>query len=427
MLDLKLIRQDGERVKRSLSRRHANPADVDSLLAFDEQHRALQVSGDALRQERNAASKEIGRLKQSGADASVAMEAVRVIGDQITAIETKIKQVEEDRKTLLMRIPNVLDDSVPEGQDSDDNVEVRRWGTPTAFDFEAKPHEELGLDLDLMDFERSAKLAGARFVTLKGWGARLERAMASFFLDKHTLEHGYTELLPPFISNRETMTANGNLPKFEEDLFGIREWDYFLIPTAEIPLTNFHRGEILEKTDLPKYYTAYTPCFRSEAGSAGKDTKGLIRVHQFSKVEMVKIVEPENSFDELEAMVANAETLLQALELPYRVVLLCGGDIGFNSSKTYDIEVWFPSQQTYREISSCSNCTDFQARRGMLRYRPEVAGPTAFPHTLNGSGLPLGRTLAALLENHQQADGSIKIPAALQGYVGGQQVIRLNR
>ena len=295
---------------------------------------------------------------------------------------------------------------------------MRVVGKPTAFDFEPKAHDELGVANDMMDFERAAKLTGARFVVMQKWGAKLERAMANFFLDSNG-ERGYTEVSPPSMVNRETMTANGNLPKFEEDLFGVNFKDYFLIPTAEVPLTNLYRTEILEATDLPKYFTAHTPCFRAEAGAAGRDTRGIIRLHEFAKVEMVKIVDPETSFEELEKMVADAEYLLQALKLPYRVVQLCSGDTGFNAAKTYDLEVWFPSQGKYREVSSCSNCTDFQARRGMLRYRPEPGAPTAYPHTLNGSGLPIGRTLAAIIENYQQADGSIKVPEVLKAYLGG--------
>lgn len=422
MLDLKAIRQDAGPVRESLQRRGAGTETIDRLLQLDELHRQCQGQLDNLRAERNSKSKEVGQLKKSGQDASALMETVRGIGDQIAALEVDMASHEEERREIMLKIPNLLDKSVPPGKTEDDNIEVRRWGTPAAFDFAPKSHDELGLALDIMDFERAAKLAGARFVVMKKMGARLERALASFMLDWHT-DRGYTEMSPPFIANRETMTANGNLPKFEEDLFGLNQRDFFLVPTAEIPLTNYHRTEILEKEDLPKYYTAHTPCFRAEAGAAGRDTKGLIRLHQFAKVEMVKIVEPEHSFDELEKMVADAESLLQALDLPYRVVQLCAGDTGFNAAKTYDLEVWFPSQEKYREVSSCSNCTDFQARRGQLRYRPEPGGATAHPHTLNGSGLPIGRTLAALLENHQQADGTIKVPAVLQPYLAGALII----
>jgi seryl-tRNA synthetase len=423
MLDLKNLRINPEPVRDSLARRQADPSVVDRLLNLDEEHRSCQTRVDQLRQERNLASKEIGNLKKQGQDATEQMEAVRLITEETKTVETRMQACEDERKELLMTIPNTLDKSVPTGKSEDDNLEIRKWGTPTEFDFEVKAHDELGVALNIMDFERAARLTGARFVVMKGQGARLERALSNFMLDHNTMQRGYTEIAPPAMVNRETMTANGNLPKFEEDLFAVNFKDYFLIPTAEVPLTNLHRTEILDKADLPKYYTAHTPCFRAEAGAAGRDTRGIIRVHQFAKVELVKIVEPENSFDELEKMVADSESLLQALGLPYRVVLLCSGDTGFNASKSYDLEVWFPSQGKYREISSCSNCTDFQARRGKLRYRPEVEGATAFPHTLNGSGLPIGRTLAALIENFQQSDGTIKIPDVLQPYMGGANLI----
>lgn len=422
MHDLKSLRSDPEPLRRSQRLRHGDQEAVDRLLALDEEHRACQVRIDSLRQERNAASKEIGALKKSGGDASAQMEAVRSLGESLKEVENRLQSCDQERQDLLLNIPNILDASVPDGQSEDDNVFVRDSGPVSELGFEAKSHDEIGTALDILDFERAARLTGARFVVMKGLGARLERALINFFLDQNT-QRGYTEILPPFMVNRETMTANGNLPKFEEDLFGLNFRDYYLIPTAEVPLTNLYRGEILEKADLPKYMTAYTPCFRAEAGAAGRDTRGIIRLHQFSKVELVKVVEPETSFDELEKMVADAEHLLSSLELPYRVVQLCSGDTGFNAAKTYDLEVWFPSQQKYREISSCSNCTDFQARRGMLRYRPEASGPTSYPHTLNGSGLPIGRTLAAIIENYQQADGSIRVPKVLQNYLGGVEVI----
>ncbi len=422
MLDLKNLRINPEPVRDSLARRQADPTVVDRLLNLDEEHRSCQTRVDQLRMERNQSSKEIGNLKKQGQDASAQMEAVRKITDETKAVEERMQACEDERKELLMNIPNTLDLSVPTGKSEDENQEVRKWGSPADFGFEAKAHDDLGTALNIMDFERAARLTGARFVVMKGLGARLERALANFMLD-HNTGRGYTEISPPAMVNRETMTANGNLPKFEEDLFALNFKDFFLIPTAEVPLTNLHRSEILEKEDLPKYFTAHTPCFRAEAGAAGRDTRGIIRLHQFAKVELVKIVEPESSFDELEKMVADSESLLQALGLPYRVVLLCSGDTGFNASKTYDIEVWFPSQGKYREISSCSNCTDFQARRGMLRYRPEAGGSTAFPHTLNGSGLPIGRTLAAVIENFQQSDGTIRIPDVLQPYMGGANLI----
>lgn len=421
MHDLKSLRVDAEPLRQSQRKRRNDVEAVERLLALDTEHRACQTRIDALRAQRNDASKAIGALKKAGEDASEQMEAVRKLGDEIETANQQMNAADAARAELLLTIPNILDASVPDGADENDNVVVRDSGPVPPLDFEAKAHDEVGLGLDILDFERAAKLTGARFVVMKGYGARLERALINFFLDQNT-QRGYTEILPPFMVNRETMTANGNLPKFEEDLFGVNFKDYFLIPTAEVPLTNLYRGEILEKEALPKYLTAFTPCFRAEAGAAGKDTRGIIRQHQFSKVELVKIVEPEQSFAELDKMVADAEYLLQQLELPYRIVQLCSGDTGFNAAKTFDLEVWFPSQGKYREISSCSNCTDFQARRGMLRYRPEVAGSTAFPHTLNGSGLPIGRTLAAILENYQQADGSVRVPKVLQAYLGTEVI-----
>lgn len=418
MHDLKNLRHNPDRLKNSQIKRGGDPHVVDQLLALDSEHRECQMRLDQLRQERNTASKAIGELKKAGKDASEAMAAVKTLGDELKATEARMQSCDQERESLLIGIPNILDDSVPTGNSEDENVVLRVVGEPRTFDFEPKAHDELGVSNGMMDFERAAKLAGARFVVMQHWGAKLERAMANFFLDSNT-ERGYTEMSPPTLVNRDTMTANGNLPKFEEDLFGVNFKDFFLIPTAEVPLTNLYRGEILEATDLPKYFTAHTPCFRAEAGAAGRDTRGIIRLHEFAKVEMVKIVSPESSFDELEKMVSDAEFLLQALNLPYRVVQLCSGDTGFNAAKTYDLEVWFPSQEKYREVSSCSNCTDFQARRGMLRYRPEPGASTAYPHTLNGSGLPIGRTLAAILENYQQADGTIKVPEVLKAYLGG--------
>lgn len=422
MHDLRSLRHDPERLITSQRRRRGDVDAVATLMALDQEHRHCQLQIDSLRQQRNEASKAIGARKQAGEDASVQMEAVRKLGDELKAAENRMQDCQNEREALLMTLPNILDASVPDGADEETNQLVRDSGPVTPLDFEPKAHDEIGVALGLLDFERAARLTGSRFVVLKHWGAKLERALANFFLDQNTAR-GYTEVLPPYMVNRETMTANGNLPKFEEDLFGVNFKDYFLIPTAEVPLTNLYRGEILDKEQLPMYMTAYTPCFRAEAGAAGRDTRGIIRQHQFSKVELVKIVAPESSFDELEKMVADAEHLLQLLELPYRVMLLCSGDTGFNAAKTYDIEVWFPSQGKYREISSCSNCTDFQARRGMLRYRPEAGGNTVFPHTLNGSGLPIGRTLAAVIENYQQADGSLRVPKALQQYLGGAEVI----
>ncbi len=423
MLDIKLLRTNPDIVKESLDRRQTYKIDIQDLISADKSYRELQVKVDDLRKKRNDFSQNIAKLKKEGTDTSAIQAEVKEIGENIKSIEEEINSLQEKISGYMYSIPNILHESVPFGADDNDNPEIRKWGEPAKFNFEPKAHDDLGKSLGIMDFERAAKLAGARFVIMKGQGARLERALTNFMLDLHTTQHGYEEVLPPFISNRETLTANGNLPKFEEDLFSLSNSNYFLIPTAEVPLTNIYRTEILEESELPKYFTAHTACFRAEAGAAGKDTRGLIRLHQFQKVELVKIVKPETSFDELELMVKNAEKVLELLELPHRVVALCSGDIGFNSSKTYDLEVWFPAQGKYREISSCSNCTDFQARRGGLRYRPEGKG-TAFPHTLNGSGVAVGRALAAVLENHQQEDGSIKIPKALQPYMDGKEYIK---
>lgn len=416
MLDIKLIRQEPDRVARGLARRHM-AFDLEALLSLDQRFRQNQAELDALRTERNQASEQIAKAKKAGQDASQAIAAMRQVGDRIKELEADQTDVEARRDELLYQIPNLVDDSVPDGASDEDNVEVSRWGTPTTFSFEPKPHWEIGEALGLIDFERAVKLAGSRFTLMRGAGARLERALIAFMLDLHVNEHGYTEIQPPYVANEDTLLANGNLPKFADQLFKLEGTKYYLIPTAEVPLTNLYRDEILDEEQLPFYFTAGTPCFRSEAGAAGRDTKGLIRVHQFDKVELVKIVPPETSFDELEKMTANAEEVLRRLELPYRKVQLCTGDIGFNSAKTYDLEVWMPAQGKYREISSCSNCTDFQARRGGLRFRR--GKQVLFPHTLNGSGVAVGRTVAALLENFQQEDGSVAIPAALRPYMGG--------
>lgn len=417
MIDLKLLRQSPEVIAASLAKRRA-AVTLDRLIDVDQRIRVMGTEIDELRHKRNTASEAIGKLKQQGQPIEGVAQEMKAVSARIKELEESTRLLEEERSQLVLTIPNVLDSSVPDGADESANVEVRRWGEPRRFEFTPKSHDELGTALDWMDFEHAAKLVGSRFVVMKKWGARLERALGNMMLDRHTA-HGYTEISPPYLANRETLTANGNLPKFEGDLFRVEPQDYFLIPTAEIPLTNLYRGEILEQDRLPMHLTAYTPCFRSEAGAAGRDTKGLIRQHQFSKCEMVKIVAPETSMDELEAMVKDAEAILQMLELPYRVVLLSSGDTGFNSAKTYDLEVWFPSQGKYREISSCSNCTDFQARRGQLRYRRD--GQILNPHTLNGSGVAVGRALAALLENHQTAEGHIRIPKALRPYLDGRE------
>lgn len=427
MLDIKFIRTSPDVVRTALANRGDDPSKVDRLLELDAEFRRIQTRIDQLRQERNEKSKRIGAIKSGKAEGDVeAIKAeVEKVSSELKELESKLAQIERERTDpvtgIVYAIPNIPHESVPVGPDESANVEVRRWGQPPAMDFPPLPHEELGERLGILDMERAAKLAGSRFVLLKGLGARLERALLNFMLDLHG-QHGYTEVAPPALSNEETLTANGNLPKFADQLFKVEHWPYYLIPTAEVPLTNLRRGEIFDQSELPMYLTAGTPCFRSEAGAAGKDTKGMIRVHQFQKVELVKVVHPDRSFEELEGMVVDAERVLQRLGLPYRVVLLCTGDMGFNSAKTYDLEVWFPSQGKYREISSCSNCTDFQARRGQTRFRDE-SGTIRFPHTLNGSGVAVGRCLAALLENYQRADGSVAIPEALWPYMGGVREI----
>jgi len=424
MLDIRIIRQEPDRVKDSLSRR-CHDLDLDDVLTCDRLFRETQTALDALRHRRNDSSERIARLKkeQRHEEAAALIVAMKDDTARLKALEAEMPLIEQRRQALLLRIPNLLDVSVPDGADEASNVEVRRWGMPADFSFPVKAHHELGETLGLLDFERAAKLVGARFVVMRDLGARLERAVLNFMLDVHTTRHGYTEIQPPYVANAETLTANGNLPKFADQLFKLEDTDYYLIPTAEIPLTNLYRNEILPEASLPLYFTAGTPCFRSEAGAAGRDTRGIIRMHQFDKVEMVKIVHPENSMDELDKMVANAETILQELGLPYRVIQLCGGDTGANAAKTYDLEVWFPSQGKYREISSCSNCTDFQARRGNMRFR-DSEGKLQWPHTLNGSGLAVGRTVAAILENCQTASGEVRIPDALRPYLGGVEWIR---
>lgn len=418
MLDIKLIRQDPERVRQGLKRRGMD-LPVDDLIAADTRLREGQAEADRLRQERNTISEEIARDKKQGKDASEKITAMKAVAARIKELEAVTGEAEATRTEIMERIPNLVDSSVPDGLTEDENVEVLRWGAPRVFGFTPKPHWEIGESLGIIDFERAAKLAGARFVLMRGFGARIERALINYMLELHR-EAGFTEVLPPFVASEETLYANGNLPKFADQLFHLEETKYYLIPTAEVPLTNIYRGEIIEESSLPYYFTAYTPCFRSEAGAAGKDTRGMIRVHQFNKVEMVKLVKPETSFDELESMTAEAEKILQGLGLPYRKILLCAGDTGFNAAKTYDLEVWFPAQDKYREISSCSNCTDFQARRGMTRMRTEKG--ILHPHTLNGSGLAVGRTVAAILENYQEEDGSVTVPEALRPYLGTDRI-----
>ncbi len=416
MLELKFVREHAELVRKKLIHRGQDGGRIDRLLALDQERRRWLSEVEGLRNTRKTVSQEIAGLKARGADAEARMGEMRQVGERIKELEQGLAGVEGELNALVMEIPNLCQDSVPPGRDDKDNVEVKRVGEPRVFPFPPKPHWQLGEELGVMDFDRAAKLSGARFAVLSGLASRLERALINFMLDLHTQKHGYREVLPPFLVNSASMTATGQLPKFEEDLFRAQGWDLYLIPTAEVPVTNLHRNETLAEKHLPIKYAAYTPCFRSEAGSYGKDTRGLIRQHQFDKVELVKFTTPETSEAELESLLADAEEVLQMLELPYRVVLLCGGDLGFSSSKTYDIEVWMPAQNTYREISSCSNFTDFQARRGGIRYRPQGGNKSALVHTLNGSGLAVGRTLAAIFENHQQADGQIRIPEVLAPY-----------
>jgi seryl-tRNA synthetase len=422
MLEIKFIRQNLAAVEAALAARGQSVA-LDTFKAVDGQHRQALQEIEDLRHRRNIVSDEIARLKKAGDPAENLVTEMRSVSTRIKELEKTAAETQENLSAILMDLPNLPHASVPLGRDSSENPVVKTWGEPRRFDFEPRPHWDIGSRLKVLDLERAAKIAGARFPLYFDAGARMERALINFMLDVHTREHGYREILPPFIVNRQSMTSTGQLPKFEQDLFKLEQWDYFLIPTAEVPLTNIHQNEILEEAVLPLYYTAYTPCFRSEAGSYGKDTRGLIRQHQFNKVELVKFCKPEDSYAELESLLAQAESILIRLGLPYRVVLLCTGDMGFAAAKTYDIEVWMPSQSTYREISSCSNFEDFQARRGSIRFRRKGKKGTELVHTLNGSGLAVGRTFAAILENCQQADGSVVIPEALRPYMGGMDTI----
>jgi len=422
MLDLKFIRSEPDLVIEKLKKRGLNGNSIDCILQLDEQRRKILFEVSTLKQERNKVSDEIGRLKKEKKDAQDKILAMREVSTKIKEMDSEIKAIEEKIQKSLLEIPNMVDDTVPVGPDEDSNIEIRKWGEPRDFDFEPQAHWDLGEKLNILDFERGAKIAAARFTVLKNIGARLERALTNFMLDIHTREHGYQEIFPPFLVNAHTMTGTGQLPKFENDLFKSND-ELYLIPTAEVPLTNLHQDEILSEKDLPLYYAAYTACFRREAGSYGKDVRGLIRQHQFNKVELVKLCKPEDSFQELEKLTQNAETVLQRLELPYRVVTLSTGDIGFSAAKTYDLEVWLPAQGKYREISSCSNCTDFQARRANIRYRMQESGKVHFVHTLNGSGVAVGRTMVAILENYQEKDGSIVIPDALCPYMDGLKKI----
>ncbi|TAN45026.1 MAG: serine--tRNA ligase [Nitrospirae bacterium] len=418
MLDARFIRENIEVLKTALKRR-GTEADLSGFAALEGDRLRLLKEIEDLRNKRNVASEEIGRLKRQGQDAALLVSEMKGVADRIKDIEETLRGMEEQASGFLLNIPNIPHGSVPEGKDENDNVEVRRWGTPGEFDFTPLNHWDIAEKLDIIDFERGAKITGARFAVMKGMGARLERALMNFMLDLNTAK-GFKEIFPPILVNRESMTGTGQLPKFSEELFRTAEPEFYLIPTAEVPVTNIHRNEILREDQLPIYYTAYTPCFRREAGSHGKDVRGLIRQHQFNKVELVKFVRPEDSYNELESLTSAAEDILQRLGLPYRTVLLCAGDMGFSSAKTYDIEVWLPGQQRYREISSCSNFEDFQARRAGIRFKREGKKGTEFVHTLNGSGLAIGRTLVAILENYQQKDGTVLIPAALQSYMNAE-------
>ncbi len=422
MLDLKLIRSEPDQVKKALKKRGQDTGSIDHILEIDGKRRKIIFDSTALKQERNEVSEEIARMKKEKKDAQAKIEAMREVSARIKEMDNEIRSIEQEIQNILLEIPNIIDDSVPIGVNEESNQEVRRWGKPREFYFEPKAHWELGEKLDILDFERGAKVSAARFTVLKNEGARLERALINFMLDIHTREHNYQEILPPFLVNAQTMMGTGQLPKFENELFKTND-ELYLVPTAEVPLTNLHQGEILPESVLPIYYTAYTACFRREAGSYGKDIRGLIRQHQFDKVELVKISKPADSFLELEKLTQNAEVILQRLELPYRVVVLSTGDTGFSAAKTYDLEVWLPYQGKYREISSCSNCTDFQARRANIRFREEESGKVNFVHTLNGSGIAVGRTMVAIIENFQEQDGSIVIPDALRPYMNGLQKI----
>ncbi len=423
MLDIKRIRNDFDQVAKKLATRGIDQATLEELRQVDQERRDLLVKVEDAKAERNNASAAIAQAKRNKEDATEQIKAMQELSAQIKAMDAELASLDERLSVFTTTLPNIPADSVPVGADEDDNVEVRRWGTPRNFDFDIKPHWDLGEDLDILDWENGAKVTGARFLFYKGLGARLERAIYNFMLDEHAKE-GYTEVIPPYMVNHESMFGTGQYPKFKEDTFELKDTNYVLIPTAEVPLTNYYRDEIIDGKDLPIYFTAMSPSFRSEAGSAGRDTRGLIRLHQFHKVEMVKFSKPEDSYDELEKMTANAENILQKLNLPYRVVALSTGDMGFSAAKTYDLEVWIPAQNTYREISSCSNTEDFQARRAQIRYRDEADGKVKLLHTLNGSGLAVGRTVAAILENYQNEDGSVTIPEVLRPYMGGVEVIQ---
>ena len=423
MLDMKFVRDNLDVVRTMLKNRN-NSLNLDGFTDLEKKRRDILNEVEQLKSQRNATSKKIGAMKKAGEDTAEISAEMRKVGEKISSLDNELKEVENNLRDFLLNIPNMPKEDVPIGVDDSQNPEIRRVGEPKKFDFEPKAHWDIGTDLNIFDFDRAAKVTGARFTFYKGLGARLERACINFMMDLHANKHGYTEMLAPYIVNRDSMIGTGQLPKFAEDMFKVEGMDYFLVPTAEVPTTNFHRDEILSVENLPEYFSCYTACFRAEAGAAGRDTRGLIRQHQFNKVELIKFTKPEDSWDELESMVAAAEDVLKILEIPYRVVLLCTGDMSFTSAKTYDIEVWMPAQNKYREISSCSNCTDYQARRANIKFRRDAKSKPEFVHTLNGSGIAVGRTVAAILENYQQADGSVKIPTALIPYMGGVEVIK---
>ena len=423
MLDIKRIREDYEGVKAAVERRCKGDFGIENVVKFDERRREILLEVEQMKNKQNTVSKEIPKLKKAGEDTTAIMAEMKELSGKIKEMDAELAEVEAALQDALLNVPNTPNPEVQLGEDDSDNVEMRKFMEPTQFDFEPKAHWDLGTDLDILDWERAAKISGARFTVYKGIGARLERAVINFMLDLHTVDQDYVEILPPFMVNRAAMTGTGQLPKFEEDMFYVPQKDFFLVPTAEVPVTNLRAQEIMPEAELPVYYTAYTPCFRAEAGSAGRDTRGLIRQHQFNKVELVKFVKPEGSYEELEKLTNDAEDVLKILGIPYRVVRLSTGDLGFSSAMTYDIEVWMPSYGRYVEISSCSNFEDYQARRANIRFRPEGGGKPEFVHTLNGSGLAVGRTVAAILENFQQADGSVVIPEPLRKYMGGLEVI----
>ncbi|MBP3230790.1 MAG: serine--tRNA ligase [Anaerovibrio sp.] len=423
MLDIKFVRENIEAVKEMLKKRN-NSLSLDGFEEMEKKRREILSEVETLKAERNAVSKKIGAMKKAGENTDGIVAEMQTVGDKISRLDNELRDVEKELRDLMLSIPNMPKEDVPYGVDDTDNPEVRKFMEPTRFDFKPKAHWDLGEALDIIDAERAAKVTGARFTFYKGMGARLERALINFMMDLHATKHGYTEMLAPCIVNQDSMIGTGQLPKFAEDMFKLEGLDYYMVPTAEVPTTNYHREEIIDGASLPEYYCAYTACYRAEAGSAGRDTRGLIRQHQFNKVELIKFTKPEDSWDELEKMVDDAEDVLRILELPYHVVLLCTGDMGFTSAKTYDIEVWMPAQNCYREISSCSNCLDFQARRANIKFRREPNSKPEFAHTLNGSGLAVGRTFAAILENYQQKDGSIVVPKALVPYMGGIEVIK---